>query len=208
MKISKLNLFMIMLAVIAAFNSHAFSQTSIGLGLEGGINIANMNMTPDFNSSTRTGLMVGGFVDIGVSRVIAIRPGLRYVMKGFSATQNGLTLTEKLSYFELPVLLKATIPLDKVKPYFVAGPTLGVRVSASEEVTDGVQVQTGDAGQIFESIDFGLYFGSGMEFRVASNTDIFAGFGYSLGLTNISKQTTFESKNYGIQITAGVKFGL
>jgi opacity protein-like surface antigen len=208
MKVSKLNLLVVIFAVIAAFNSHAFSQTSIGLGLEGGINIANMNMTPDFNTSTRTGLMVGGFVDIGVSRVIAIRPGLRYVMKGFTVTQNNITLTDKLSYFEIPVLLKASIPLDRIKPYFVAGPTLGIRVSGTEEITDGTQVQTSDLGQFVETIDFGLYFGGGMEFRVASNTDIFAGFGYSLGLTNISKQTTSVFKNYGIQITGGVKFGL
>jgi hypothetical protein len=206
MKISKLNLLAITFAIMTAVTANVFSQTSVGLGLEGGINIANMNMTPDFNTGTRTGLMVGGFVDIGVSRVISIRPGLKYIMKGFSVTQNNVTLTDKLSYFEIPVLLKASIPLDRIKPYFLAGPTLGIRVSASEELTDGTQVQTSDLGQFVETIDFGLYFGSGMEFRVASNTDIFAGFGYSLGLSNISKQTTSVFKNYGIQINGGVKF--
>jgi hypothetical protein len=208
MKNLKFKLTMFVLAVFASVNSQTFSQTGTGLGIESGINMANMSLTPAFTTSSRTGLMIGGFVDIGVSRILSIRPGVRYVMKGFSTTSNGITFTEKLSYLELPMLLKASIPLQRVKPYFSAGPTLGIQLSATEEITNGVQVQTGDVSTVFETIDFGLYFGGGLEFHVASGTDIFTGFGYSLGLTNVSKVPTFEGKNNGIQITGGIKFGL
>lgn len=208
MKNLKFKLMMLILAAAASINTQTVAQTSTGIGIESGINLANMSLTPAFTTSSRTGLMIGGFVDIGVSRIISIRPSVRYVMKGFSTTSNGITFTEKLSYLEMPMLLKASIPLHRVKPYFTAGPTLGILLSASEEVTNGVQVQTGDASSIFETIDFGLYFGGGLEFHVASGTDIFTGFGYSLGLTNVSKVPTFEGKNNGIQVTGGIKFGL
>ena len=206
MKFSKLTMVLV-LAAIAAFNSHVFSQ-STGLGIEGGLNLANMSVTPNFNTSTRTGLMVGGFVDIGVSNIISIRPGVRFVMKGFSASSNGITITERLSYLEMPMLLKGSIPLQRVKPYFVAGPTLAIQLSATQEATNGVQVQTDDASSAFETIDFGLYFGGGLDFHVANNIDVFTGFGYSLGLTNISKIPNFEGKNNGIQVTGGIKFNL
>ncbi len=54
----------------------------------------------------------------------------------------------------------------------------------------------------------GLYFGGGIEFHVAQNTDVFTGFGYSLGLTNVSKIQGIEGKNNGIHVTGGIKFGL
>jgi hypothetical protein len=209
MKISKLNLLLAVVALIAVFNSNSYSQ-SLGLGLESGLNIANVNLTPaSLSSSSRTGFMVGGFADIGVSRIFAIRPGVRYVTKGFSVSDNfGQTLTHKLNYLEIPMLLKVSIPLRQVKPYFLAGPTLGIQLSATGELTNGVQVQTGDVGTSYETIDLGLFFGSGLEFNVGSNADIFSGFGYSLGLTNTSKTNNLTIKNYGLQITGGVKFGL
>jgi len=208
MKFFKLSTALIMLAMITVFNTNTNSQTS-SLGIESGLNLANMSLTPNFTTSSRTGLMVGGFADIGISRIVSIRPGLRYVMKGFSTTGNGVTFNEKLSYLELPMLIKASIPLNHVKPFFAAGPTLGIQLSASEEITNGGQVvQTNDAGTSWETIDFGLYFGSGLDFHVADNIDVFAGFGYTLGLTNVSKIQGIESKNNGIQVTSGVKFDL
>lgn len=209
MKISKLNLLFAIAALLAVFNSSSFSQ-SIGLGLEGGINIGNISVTPDFSPGTRTGFMVGGFADFGVSPVIAIRPGIRYISKGFTGTNNitGVSFTDRMNYMEIPLLLKVSIPLPRVRPYFTAGPTLGIQLSASEELTNGQQVQNSDMGTAWETIDFGLYFGGGLDFHVADNTDVFTGFGYSLGLSNFSKVANLQAKNYGIQFTSGVKFHL
>jgi hypothetical protein len=206
MKFFNLSMMLVMLAIHAIFSGETSSQTT-SLGIEGGLNVANMNLT-NLTTNSRTGLMVGGFADIGVSRIVSIRPGLRYVMKGFSVSNNGFTLTEKLSYIELPMLIKASIPLQSVKPFFTAGPTVGIQLSATQELTNGTQVQTADAGQFFETVDFGLYFGGGLDFRVAPNTDVFTGFGYSLGLTNVSKFTGLEGKNSGLQVSGGIKFGL
>ncbi|HJY63057.1 MAG TPA: porin family protein [Ignavibacteria bacterium] len=208
MKFFKLSMVIMMLVMITVINTDSYSQSNTSLGIESGLNLANMSLTPNFTTSSRTGLMVGGFADIGVSRIVSIRPGIRYVTKGFSTTSNGVTFNEKLSYLELPMLLKASIPLDRIKPYFTAGPTLGIQLSASEEITNGVQVQTNDAGTAWETIDMGLYFGGGIEFHVAHNTDVFTGFGYTLGLTNVSKIQGIEGKNNGIHITGGIKFGL
>jgi hypothetical protein len=208
MKFFKLSAVLMMLAILTVFSTKTNSQT-ISMGIESGLNIANMSLTPNLNSSTKTGFMVGGFADIGVSRIVTIRPGLRYISKGFTLTGNGLTLNEKMSYLEMPLLIKASIPLNHVKPYFAAGPTLGINLSASQEISaQGQVVQTDDVSTSWETIDFGLYFGSGFDFHVYDNIDVTTGFGYTLGLTNVSKAQGLEGKNNGIQITTGIKFGL
>ncbi len=195
------------LALIMMYPVNTFSQEA-GMGIEGGINLANISTTPAFNSTSKTGFMVGGFADIGVSRIVSIKPGARFIIKGYtSQNQFGGSSSESYSYIEIPLLVKAKIPLNKVKPYFEAGPTLSIQLSATGESTFNGQVTTADYSASYTAIDFGLYFGSGIEFRVAPDIDLFTGFGYGLGLTNISKGPT-SVKNNGFQMNAGVKFGL
>ena len=204
MKLLKTTL--IIFALFVIYSTQSFSQ-SIGLGIESGINIGDISSSPAFNTTTKTGFMVGGFADIGVTDIFAVRPGLRYITKGFTSTFNGVSFTDNLSYLEVPLLLKVSVPLPRVKPYFMAGPTLGIQLSANETFGTGAQAQDLDASQIYETIDFGLHFGGGIDFHVASKMEIFTGFGYSLGLTNISKLTT-SARNHGLQITSGVKFNI
>ena len=82
-------------------------------------------------------------------------------------------------------------PLTEVKPYLIGGPTLGIRISASEEQSNGQQTNDVDASSAYESIDFGLLFGGGLDFKVAQQRPIFSsGQGYGFGLSNIWKQST------------------
>ena len=205
MKLTKIITMFIIAAVITVF-SNVYSQ-STSMGIEGGINLANLNLTPTFNTNSKTGFMVGGFADIGVSKVVSIKPSVRYIVKGFSQQGTGYSYSQTYSYIEMPLLIKAKLPLNQVKPYIEVGPTVGIQLSASSELQANGQVEDLDQSAFFSAIDFGLYFGSGAEFRVAPNTDIFTSFGYALGLTNISKNTT-TAKTNGFQITTGVKFGL
>ncbi|MBI5727823.1 MAG: outer membrane beta-barrel protein [Ignavibacteriales bacterium] len=122
---------------------------------------------------------------------------------------NGVSQTDnvKLNFIEFPALLKVRFPLTEVKPYLIGGPTLGISVSSTVESTAGTQSATSDVSSSVESIDFGLFFGAGLDFNVAPKIDLFTQGGYSLGLSNILKgNTTTTIKNYGIQLTAGVKF--
>ncbi|MDZ4711140.1 MAG: porin family protein [bacterium] len=204
---------------ISAFliSTNVYSQ-SLGLGIEAGINIANTNNTPSINSSTRTGFLVGGVVDIGFTPTIGITTGMRYIMKGnkFPATTNtGVTgeATGKLSYLEFPVLLKVRFPLTEVKPYLIGGPTLGLKLASEIEFVGGGTTFTQDVSASTESIDFGLFFGGGIDFKIAPKVDLFIQAGYGLGLSNIEKTvnqatTPSTTKTTGIQITGGAKFRL
>jgi hypothetical protein len=205
----KLKTTVIALFLVLISAAGTYSQTTLALGAEVGLNIANVSITPSQTSNSRTGLIIGGVLDIGISRNIGVTTGLRYIMKGFQVTNGGATFTDKLNYLDVPVLLKVKFPLTEVKPYLIGGPVLGIRVAASEEQSNGQQTNDVDASSAFESIDFGLLFGGGLDFNVATKTDLFVQFGYSLGLSNIYKlNPQFTVKNYGIQITGGAKFRL
>ncbi len=174
--------------------------------------MANVNITPTpaVSTNTRTGIIVGGVLEFGISPNISVVTGLRYVGKGYKQASGVQTLDLKADYLEFPVLLKVKFPLTEIKPYLIGGPTIGINVSANEEFNNGVTVVTTDVKKDVESIDFGLLLGAGMDFRVATKTNLFVQFGYSLGLTNSNKAvgSTATAKNYGIQITAGAKFNL
>src|SRR5436190_712400 len=107
MKLLKTTL--IIFALFVIYSTQSFSQ-SIGLGIESGINIGDISSSPAFNTTTKTGFMVGGFADIGVTDIFAVRPGLRYITKGFTSTFNGVSFTDNLSYLEVPLLLKVSVP--------------------------------------------------------------------------------------------------
>lgn len=202
---------LLMTAMLAVFSTQLFSQ-SVKLGIEGGMNLSNSSFTPDIQSSSRSGMLFGGFAEIKVSPIISIKPGIRYIMKGFSVMNNGgFPNNFKVNYIEVPALLKVTFPVSSVKPYIEAGPTFSLRVSANEEINLGnqQQAQESDVSQLFESTDIGLYFGSGMDFRVGNNAEMFTGIGYGLGLTNtISSVANLTAKNNGFRIITGVKFDL
>ncbi|MCC6866797.1 MAG: PorT family protein [Ignavibacteria bacterium] len=151
------NLKTVLTLIFAVFTITAasFSQQGVSLGLEGGLNLANANLKPTLNNGSKTGFMIGGFVDIGVSKYVSIKPAIRYITKGFELRNNfGVTYTENLSYIEFPMLVNVNLPLNQVKPYFELGPTLGIQLSANEEATDGVNFRETDVSTAYESIDF------------------------------------------------------
>jgi hypothetical protein len=193
----------------------SFSQVKLGIGVEGGVNIANVTSTPDISSTSHTGLIIGGFLDIGVSKNLSVVPGLRFIMKGFTFTGtdpgNGLTYTatDKGNYLEIPLLLKVTFPLTEVKLYLFGGPELGINLSANQDVTEGGTTTTSDISSYISGTDFGLLFGGGVAFKLAPKTDLFVNVGYSFGLSNIYKNDpNITVKNTGIQLTAGAIFHL
>jgi len=208
-KVTKLKILakisIIVVAIAAIFSTQSFSQPK--LGIEAGLNLSNSSFSPDLRSGSRTGIMIGGFAEFKVSPLFSIKPGLRYIMKGFSVGDGwGNQNTFKLNYIEAPVLLKVNFPVQQVKPYVEAGPTVALRISSTVESIDGDV----DASEAFETIDFGLYFGSGLDFRVANNIEMFTGIGYSLGLSNTLSAINgnITGKNNGFKIISGVKFDL
>jgi hypothetical protein len=192
------------LLITLTFN--LFGQVSTSICPEFGLNLANVNVTPSTTTDSRTGLIISGLVDINIGRIITATSGMRFIMKGYSTSSGGVNYKLKFNYLEFPALIKTRFQLTEVKPYLLGGPVLGINLSATSEQTAGNQSQSVDVSGEVESIDLSLLFGGGIDFRLAPKLSLFAQFGYQLGLTNWLKNAQgTTAKNYGIQLTSGVR---
>jgi hypothetical protein len=160
-----------------------------------GVNFAKLSGGGD-DSDNRTGLVAG----IGVIKPLAdgwaFQPELTYSMKGAKATDVEGDITAKLSYIELPLLLRYEVPAQSaVRPFFHAGPALALKVGCSFEVSNGSESASqscDDFGSDAKSFDLGLMFGGGLAFKQMQHT-FSIGVRYNLGLLDLADGS--DSKN-------------
>jgi hypothetical protein len=214
-------------ALLALFFSMSASAQH-RIGIIGGLNVANLDA--DFDEavevSSSTVFGVGGVLDLRLSENFSLHLQPMYLQKGARVTDtvDKIEFPFKYAFLELPVFLKAEFG-SAVRPYIMAGPTVGYLLSAELEGEYSGLTFKGDMKEVTESIDFGLGFGAGVSYPI-STVSIFVEGRYTLGLSNMQKGGTFEIsagpiveeitwdkdvdayKNRGIQIMAGVTFAL
>lgn len=197
-------------ALLTVSTITVYSQSKLSLGFEAGLNLANTNQTPSTSFGGKTCFIIGGVLDVPFSPQFSMAPGIRFITKGNSYSGADGVASNSLSVIELDALIKVKFPLTEIKPYIFAGPNLGFILSASYTQTPtGGTSSTTDVSSNVETIDFGLMFGGGLDFKIAPTMDLFGQFGYSLGLSNIQKNNPASTtKTTGIQITTGLRFKL
>ena len=208
----------------------AYSQVHVGL--VGGVNVATLTEDdPDVvDVSSRTHFSLGGVVDVALGRGFSLRAEPTYLRKGAVETvsEDGVSGENEFlfSYLEVPLLLSYTFGAGPVRPYFTAGPSIGLFLDADDVVLrrpDGVFKADMDAA--VERFDIGLALGSGVNYPVGRVT-LFAQGRYTLGLASINQgglvtirddvnDLTLEleldptdTKTRGFQMMAGVMFRL
>ncbi len=194
------------LCIILSLFSTAAAQVELGPMI--GLNLANSAVEPDeaiTDFNIRKGLILGGVIDFNMNDNVAIAVYPVFIMKGTDVDVEGsdLEFGMKFSYLEIAPLLKLKLPTENIKPYFLAGPSLGFLLSA-KEIDEGDEDDVKDQ---FKNIDFSLNVGAGVNIPVSDNT-IFIEFRYSFGLNNIidDPEDDEEAKTRGIQFMAGIKF--
>ncbi len=196
--------------IIAATSFTTYSQSKLSLGFEAGLNIANTNQTPSTSFGSKTCFIIGAVLDAPITPSFSIAPGLRFITKGNSYAGADGVASNSLSVIEIDALAKVKFPMTDIKPYIFAGPNLGFIMSASYTQTPtGGTSSTTDVSSSVETIDFGLMFGGGLDFKLTPTMDMFGQVGDSLGLSNIQKNNPASTtKTTGIQFTTGLKFKL
>ncbi len=178
------------------------AQAEVRLGLGLGMNSSWYSVSPEPPSlDGKTGVIAGGFLEVGLSEMFALQPGLRYTQKGFAYT--GFNQTEH--YVEVPLLVKAQFrATPKVFPYVIAGPNLGYEAA--------VYFSNYLGAVLFNDLDVALDMGAGVTFKISPKLDVFFQGCFSLGLINVidtsSENDVSEAKSRGIQVTGGVSIRL
>jgi opacity protein-like surface antigen len=200
--------------LVLCLASVAFSQTPMSIGVQGGLNFSNASFDPSMtpSPSTRTSYGIGALWEVGVNEMFFIQPELTYLTGGAKFDYTGGTSTLKYDALSIPVLVKAKFDAGQIKPYIFAGPELGLTMKSEvENVPTSGASTTVDRKDSTESLNISIDFGAGAEYNLDAKTALFLDARYSLGMTNLNKETATGAekiKSTGFQIFVGVKFGI
>ena len=167
-------LFLLSLIVFITLSvSQLNAQFHIQIGPKVGVGIASV--TGDDADTflgqsldSRFGFGGGAFFMFQFGKIIAVQPEIYYTMKGATMDVMGVDITLALDYIEVPVLLKAVIPVQgsSVRPSIYAGPVLSFNSTAEIEGEEGGETASRDVSEFVQSTDFAVAFGGSIGFLV------------------------------------------
>ena len=182
----------------------ASAQTATQFGVQGGINIANVDFktdepdefNPDFKS--RTLGVFGAFVAWDFKPNFGMQIDALYSQKGTKFTESFTDGVEtftfdfeaRVDYLEFPVLFRANVPAsDAVRFRVFSGPAFGFKVSDDVKQLFNGQPDNEDTPE-FKGQDVSWVAGGAVEFG-----QVFFDVRYSWGLMNILKDDAESSEN-------------
>ena len=143
-------------------------------GITGGVAISKFagDDVGEF-SKTRLGLVGGVFAYFRLSDVLGIQPEVLYFQKGGKGETAGFTAEVRLSYLEVPLLLKLAFPEGgRLRPHLYAGGAmafkLGCRLRVSSATADDSSPCEDDPETQVTDTDFSVILGAGVEFDRAT----------------------------------------
>lgn len=183
----------VMLASLASYAQQAVGTFTLQPKI--GMNVASL--TKCDGCDPRIGLAAGVEAEYQATDIFSVSAGLIYSMQGNKAKEEGVTLTTKLDYINIPILANVYVTKGLavklgVQPAF--------NVSDKQKLSGGkASVEAEDVGA--ESFDFSIPVGLSYEY----NNVVFDA-RYNFGVTNIADGG--DSKNSVFQFTLGYKFAL
>jgi opacity protein-like surface antigen len=192
----------------------------INLGILGGVNVASLsNNKAEWTMYSKTSWGAGVLVEIGFTPNLSLVSTPMLLKKGGKAIEGPTHYEFHNSYLELPVLVKVGFG-NTVRPYVLAGPSIGYLVKATLGGWSGADKLEADMDPVTEKWDLGLAVGGGLSVA-AGNVILFIEGRYAFSFTDASKggnveikagSTTMpgtmldehELKNRGIHIMAGL----
>lgn len=188
----------LLMAVVMLASVASYAQQAVGtftLQPKIGMNVASL--TKCDGCDPRIGLAAGVEAEYQATDIFSVSAGLIYSMQGNKAKEDGVTLTTKLDYINIPILANVYVTKGLavklgVQPAF--------NVSDKQKLSGGkASVEAEDVGA--ESFDFSIPVGLSYEY----NNVVFDA-RYNFGVTNIADGG--DSKNSVFQFTLGYKFAL
>jgi hypothetical protein len=174
----------------------ASAQSSSTIGIQGGVNIANVAFTdaafassdsdlvPDFKSRTRG--IFGGFVAFDFNPNVGLQVDGLYTQKGTKYSfveENGRSVKFEagVDYLEFPILIRGNVRASNVVTFRAfGGPSFGFKVSDDAKITVNGEERDDDFTE-FKSYDAGLVVGGAVQFGTS-----FVDFRYNWGLVKIN----------------------
>ena len=204
------------------------TKAQITYGVQAGATIANwkgdalesLNDVVDLSNGfvttkSKTGISIGGYVNIPVTDKISFEPGLQYAQKGYTMQGDlkidalkflGVNASAKVEahYIDIPLVLKAELAKGLS---IYAGPQVSYLVKNNLHLNAGVlgislYNDRLDITDNFNRVDMGLAGGIGYKFDNGFNIKA----GYAYGLSKLDKNDNFKAYNRVAKISVGFSF--
>ena len=188
MKSSK-SIFLLCAALVVS--GSAFSQAQFSVGLKGGLNFANLDVSSlQGTYESRTGYHLGAFSLIKFAK-FGIQPEIIYSEQGAKVkSPNTSSLESNFSYVNIPIILKL---------YTIGG--LNLQVGPQFGFLTSAEVDGDNVKDQLKSSDFSVGLGVGWDAPFGLSLDA----RYNLGVSDVSDMAAAEIKNQVWQISAGFK---
>jgi Outer membrane protein beta-barrel domain len=118
------------------------------------------------DSSSRVGVTGGGYISFPMAERLSFQPEVLFVMKGVKLDEtDGGTLTVRLRYFDVPLLVRYRTRTSSQTPIYVfGGPNFGMKVgSGSAKLKSPGNTADIDIDSALKSLDLGITVGGGIE---------------------------------------------
>lgn len=168
-----------------ALSMDAQTTSSVLAGLSAS-KVVESNGNVSVSTDTRAGFVVGLELASPIAKGIAFTPQLLYAQKGFGAKDETGTFRMRISYIEVPVLVRADIGTGRTRPFVFGGAHMAFKVgcSVSAETDTGsasADCEAAFGGDKLKSTDVGVTVGAGVKFRHFSLSAR-----YDVGFSNIA----------------------
>lgn len=186
-----------LMAVMALATVSSFAQQAVGtftIQPKVGLNLANVT---NGDGDIRVGAVAGAEFEYQVSDIFSLSAGALYSMQGCKNTIEGVDVTTKLDYVNVPILANV---------YVVKGLAVKLGLQPGFNVTHKLSVEKGGTSGSTDipgvkSVDLSIPVGLSYEY---SNFVFDAR--YNFGVTKVADNA--DSKNSVFQFTLGYKFAL
>lgn len=202
----------LVLMISIGFSLVAGAQSKFSLGPNAGVGTSWLDNTP--NRKTKLAGNVGlslvysaaAHFGIGLDAKYSFEGG-KYQIKNQNQTVTQ-TVTSDINYFRIP--LKAIYFFgnygNRVRPKVYVGPSFGFLAGGKTKIESSIPTITVNSKDVYESFDFGVTAGAGLNIRLVKNTWFNADLNYLHGISDIQKNTDIHNRNLGVNV--GVNFGL
>lgn len=185
------------------------AQVAFSIGPKAGLSINSFSGDSAGNVSANTAWAGGLFMNLHLLDFLAIQPELLIHQKGATQTINNVSNEIKINYFEVPILLKIMIPVEKhIYPHVFVGPSFSYNMNgtfASKNTETGTELVFNE-GDIKKS-DTGGILGAGIDFET-NHLYINLDGRYGVGFNDIGKNSIkLRNTNWTFMLGIGYRFG-
>jgi len=187
------------------------------IGAQGGIDVGKFyNSTSGFTppSDRRVGAAGGLSFEFWFSTEskLGVATEFLYLQKGADVSYAGIEQSTEFSYFAIPLMIKFSSPISKIRPYVQTGIQCGVfqQGTITTDMGDELLIQHVSDDEV-EKINMSIVVGAGISYDLSRSVRIFLSGLFDFGLSNLNPDRgDGEDKIYTLdnRLTVGIAFGI